>query len=85
VNTLDLGEQSAGTLPFSWNGTDANGNTLADGSYTLKAQVGSGSSAQAASTDVAAQVLSVSPTSSGIMLNLQGLGAVALSQVQQII
>jgi len=85
VNTLDLGVQSAGTVPFTWNGTNSSGSSLATGAYTLSAQVGSGSSAQTAATDVAAQVLSVSPTSSGIMLNLAGLGPVALSQVQQII
>ena len=85
VNTLDLGVQSAGTVPFTWNGASSSGAAQATGTYTISAQVGSGSSAQAATTDVAAQVLSVSPTSSGIMLNLAGLGPVPLSQVQQII
>jgi flagellar basal-body rod modification protein FlgD len=84
VNTLDLGVQSAGTVPFTWNGQDANGNAQSAGTYIIQAQVGSGSSAQTANTEVAAQVLSVTPSSSGIMLNLQGLGQVALSQVQQI-
>lgn len=86
VNTLDLGVQSAGTVPFSWNGTDASGNAQPAGTYTLSAQVGSGATAQAATTDVAAQVLSVSPSSSsGITLDLQGLGQVPFSQVQQIL
>jgi flagellar basal-body rod modification protein FlgD len=77
VNTLDLGVQSAGTVPFTWNGQDANGNALATGTYT---------SAQAASTDVAVQVLSVVPsTGSGVELNLQGMGQVPLSSIQQIL
>jgi flagellar basal-body rod modification protein FlgD len=84
VNTLDLGVQSAGTVPFTWNGNNSGGSSQATGAYTISAQVGSGSSAQSAPTEVVAQVLSVSPTSSGMMLNLQGLGQVALSQVQQI-
>jgi flagellar basal-body rod modification protein FlgD len=86
VNTLDLGVQSAGTVPFTWNGQNASGTAQPAGSYTIKAQVGSGSSATAATTEVAAQVLSISPnTSNGIMLNLQGLGQVGLTQVQQIL
>ena len=85
VNTLDLGVQSAGTVPFTWNGTDSNGNTAAAGAYSVSAQVGSGSSAQSATTDVAAQVLSVTPSSNGVMLDLAGIGEVPFSQVQQII
>jgi len=85
VNTLDLGVQSAGTVPFTWNGTDSSGNAAATGAYSISAQVGSGSSAQSATTDVAAQVLSVTPSASGLMLDLAGLGEVPFSQVQQII
>lgn len=86
VNTIDLGVQSAGTVPFTWNGQDSGGNALATGTYTIKAQVGSGGSAQAASTDVAVQVLSVVPNSgNGVELNLQGMGQVPLSSVQQIL
>lgn len=86
VGTLDLGVQSAGTVPFSWDGKDASGNELPSGTYTISAQVGSGSTAQAASTDVAAVVNSVSMSSAGTLtLNLQGLGAVPFSSVVQII
>jgi flagellar basal-body rod modification protein FlgD len=86
VGTLDLGVQSAGTVPFSWDGKDAAGNSLPAGTYTLSAQVGSGGSAQAATTDVAAVVNSVSMSSSGALtLNLQGLGDVPFSNVRQII
>ena len=86
VGTLDLGVQSAGTVPFSWNGKDASGNELPSGTYTISAQVGSGGNTQAATTDVAAIVNSVSMSSSGALtLNLQGLGAVPFSSVVQII
>lgn len=86
VGTLDLGTQSAGNVPFSWNGKDDSGNALPTGTYTITAQVGSGSSAQAATTEVMAQVLSVSVNASGALtLNLQGLGQVPFSQVQQIL
>jgi flagellar basal-body rod modification protein FlgD len=37
VNTIDLGKQSAGTIPVGWTPTDSAGNTLADGTYTITA------------------------------------------------
>jgi flagellar basal-body rod modification protein FlgD len=85
VGTLDLGTQSAGTVPFTWDGTDGSGNTLPAGTYTISAQVGSGASAQAADTDVAAIVDSVSLNNGNLVLNLQGLGPVPFSSVRQII
>lgn len=37
VNTIDLGKQSAGTIPVSWTPTDTSGNALADGTYSIVA------------------------------------------------
>ena len=37
VNTVDLGKQSAGTIPVGWTPTDSSGNTLPDGTYTITA------------------------------------------------
>lgn len=85
VGTLDLGVQSAGTVPFSWDGKDASGSVLPTGNYTISALVGSGSSAQAATTDVAAVVDSISLANGSLMLNLQGIGQVPFSNVRQII
>lgn len=85
VGTLDMGVQPAGTAAFKWDGKDASGNALPQGSYSITAQVGSGANAQAADTDVAALVESVSFGSSGLMLNLQGLGEIPFSSVRQII
>lgn len=36
VRTLELGGQSAGLRQFTWDGKDANGKVVADGSYTFK-------------------------------------------------
>lgn len=36
VRTLDLGRQAAGLRQFAWDGKDANGKALPDGSYTYK-------------------------------------------------
>ncbi|TCW81324.1 flagellar hook assembly protein FlgD [Burkholderia sp. SRS-46] len=38
VNTINAGQQSAGTVPFNWKPTDAAGNALPDGKYTVSAQ-----------------------------------------------
>jgi flagellar basal-body rod modification protein FlgD len=37
VNTIDLGKQSAGTIPVGWTPTDTAGNALPDGTYTITA------------------------------------------------
>ncbi|MBI3448218.1 MAG: hypothetical protein HY049_04780 [Acidobacteria bacterium] len=36
VRTLDLGAHAAGRFSFAWDGKDAQGNTVADGDYTLR-------------------------------------------------
>ncbi|TKC89262.1 flagellar hook assembly protein FlgD [Trinickia terrae] len=37
VNTINLGKESAGTVPVTWKPVDASGNTLANGTYTISA------------------------------------------------
>lgn len=86
VRTLNLGTQSAGTVPFYWDGTDGNGNALPAGTYQIKAEALVNGSPTAVNSDVYASVDSVnlSSTNSGIELNLSGLGTVPLSQVIQV-
>lgn len=73
VNTIDLGAQQAGTVPVSWKPTDASGNTLADGTYTVSA-VGTSSTGGTTTetTLTGAQVRSVvqqSDGTTGLLLN----------------
>ena len=49
VNTIDLGKQSAGTIPVGWTPTDTAGNALPDGTYTISA-VGTINGQQATAT-----------------------------------
>ncbi len=85
VNSMDLGPQAAGQVPFTWNGQDSNGVAMPAGTYQIKADVVNGSSTVAANTLIASNVDSVSlGGSQGIMLNLAGMGPVALSSVTQI-
>ncbi|AXF15826.1 flagellar hook assembly protein FlgD [Paraburkholderia caledonica] len=52
VNTIDLGKQSAGTIPVGWTPTDSAGNALPDGTYTISA-VGTINGQQATATTLA--------------------------------
>jgi flagellar basal-body rod modification protein FlgD len=87
VSQIDLGPQSAGLANFSWNGIAGNGSPAPAGTYTLTAQyAGSTSGGTAATTLVNGTVESVSmgAGSSGLTLNVSGVGSVPLSSVQQL-
>lgn len=86
VNTINAGAQSAGTVPLNWTPTDAAGNTLPDGKYTISATyTDSSGSPNAATTLSAAQVESVVKQSDGTPgLVLSNGGTVGLSQVASI-
>ncbi len=86
VRTLDLGKQSeAGMVPFSWDGKDDSGNTVADGAYTFS------SAAKADGKVVQGTNLSLGMVSSVMLsggvstLKVTGLGDVAMSAVRQIL
>jgi flagellar basal-body rod modification protein FlgD len=83
VNSIDLGTQQAGLAPFSWNGKDSNGNTVASGTYSISASNGSST---ALSTYAAGAVTGVGygGSSTGTYLQVTGIGGVPLSQVAQI-
>lgn len=87
VRQMNLGAQSSGIAQIDWDGLDSTGRRLPAGQYTMNAQVvdSANNSALAAATYVAGNVNSVSlSASNGISLNVQGAGAVAFSQVLQI-
>jgi flagellar basal-body rod modification protein FlgD len=87
VRTVGLGAQSAGNASFTWDGTEQNGSRAPAGTYTLTAQyVGQTSTSKAASTAVNGTVESVSmgAGSSGLTLNVAGVGSVPFSSLQQI-
>jgi len=87
VSQINLGAQSAGLANFSWNGTTGNGSQAPAGTYTLTAQyAGATSGGTAATTLVNGTVESVSmgAGSTGLTLNVAGVGSVPFSGVQQI-
>ena len=86
VQTINLGAQSAGLANFTWNGEDSSGAAAPAGTYTLSATVAGVSSSTAVTTLVNGTVDSVTMGSgtTGLTLNVAGLGSVPFSSVQQI-
>lgn len=85
VQSINLGAQSAGLANFTWNGQTSSGAAPA-GTYTLAAQVNGVAAGTAVSTLVSGTVDSVTMGSgtTGLSLNIAGLGSVLFSSVQQI-
>ncbi|WP_175715517.1 flagellar hook assembly protein FlgD [Burkholderia ambifaria] len=86
VNTINAGKQAAGTVPFNWTPTDAAGNALPDGKYTVSAQyTGSDGKTYAPTVLAAAQVQSVIKQADGTAgLVLSNGTTVGLTQVASI-
>jgi flagellar basal-body rod modification protein FlgD len=86
IHTSDLGPQdAAGSVPFQWDGTTDNGAVAPDGSYTFEVLAEQGGKAVAATALAVGQVGSVSLGVQGAMLNVIGLGPVAMSEVKEIL
>jgi len=86
VQSINLGGQAAGLANFSWNGQMSNGSQAPAGAYTLSAQVAGVSGGTAITTLVNGTVDSVTmgAGTTGLTLNIAGLGSVPFSSVQQI-
>jgi len=88
VQDTDLGVQSAGTVPFTWDGTDANGTMVSPGVYNIQATANIGGNNTVLETDINSQVDSVSMASgtNGLKVNLAGgLGSVDFNKIKQIL
>ena len=86
VKNIDLGDQSAGTINFTWDGTDNDGEAAAAGTYTFKAEATVDGSAVAQTTYLPSVVSSVTvgSTAGAFTLNLANGESVALSDVKTI-
>ncbi|MFD2883021.1 flagellar hook assembly protein FlgD [Pseudomonas lini] len=86
IRTLELGSQSAGNASFIWDGKDDAGAVAPAGTYTFGATATIDSKATSLITYLPATVNSVTISQTGgeLMLNLAGMGSVALSKVQTI-
>ena len=86
VKSINLGAQTAGLADFTWNGQASDGSAAPAGTYTLSAQVAGAASGTAVTTLVSGTVDSVTmgAGTTGLTLNVDGLGSVPFSSVQQI-
>lgn len=86
IKTLELGPQSAGNASFIWDGTNASGEKVDPGTYRFDAKATVDGASVALGTLLPATVTSVTLSQTGgeMMLNLSGVGQVALSKVQTI-
>lgn len=86
VNRINLGAQNAGQVSFMWDGKDSSGNVAPNGTYTFQAEAAIDGKTVAMSTNLPANVDSVTLGLNGaeMTLNLAGLGSVALSKVKVI-
>jgi flagellar basal-body rod modification protein FlgD len=87
VKQINLGAQSTGLANFTWNGQQGDGSQAPAGQYTLSAQVAGVGSGAAVSTYVNGTVQSVTmggTGTTGLTLNIAGLGSVPFSSVEQI-
>jgi flagellar basal-body rod modification protein FlgD len=85
VREITLGQQEEGMVQFSWDGFTDTGDYADSGQYTLSATATIDDADQALSTMVYANVDSVSiGSSSGVLVNLEGLGLVTMDDILEI-
>ncbi|MFZ1180353.1 MAG: flagellar hook assembly protein FlgD [Herbaspirillum sp.] len=85
VRVLDLGQQSAGTLPIIWDGTTDDGSKAADGQYTFDVTASSGSATVSATALAFGVVSSVSTGTDGVRLNVSNIGTIKTTDIVQIL
>lgn len=88
VQTIDLGAQATGSVPFSWDGTNSKGVMASPGVYKIAASATIAGNNTALVTDINSQVdsVSVGAGGAGIKVNLAGgLGSVNVNQIKQIL
>ncbi len=87
VQRLNLGQQPAGLVRFTWDGVDSSGRRADSGLYQVTARVVRGTEVESAPTVIEAEIQSVTlgQFGGGMTLNLAGGQEMPLGQVYQII
>jgi flagellar basal-body rod modification protein FlgD len=87
IGTKNLGVQSAGPVPFVWDGTKDNGNLADPGVYKVQVEASIDGVNTVLQPDIQSRVESVAMDSgkNGLQVNLAGLGAVNFNQIKQIL
>jgi flagellar basal-body rod modification protein FlgD len=82
-----LGNQSAGDVPFTWDGTNEAGTLASPGAYKIAAAAAVDGKNVVQTTDINSKVESVSMANgtSGMKVNLVGANSVDFGKVKQIL
>lgn len=84
IRNVELGAQSEGTLPLTWDGKTNDGSVAANGDYKIEVAATIGGQAVEAASLGYAKVLSVSNVNGGIKLNLSNNSSVGTTDVKEI-
>lgn len=86
VRTIDMGDVGAGNQRFEWDGLDSQGQPAAEGIYTFSAYGTVNGNGEELATATYAHVESVSlgGGTSGVNLNLKGLGGILLTDAIEV-
>jgi len=84
LHKVDLGAQKAGLLSFQWDGTTDSGAAAVAGNYSFKVEATSGGQKIDTTALAVGLVDGVTNGKSGVTLNVNGVGAIALSDVRQV-
>lgn len=84
IRNVELGAQSEGTLPLTWDGKTNDGTVAANGDYKIEVNASIGGKSVDASSLGYAKVLSVSNVNGGIKLNLSNNSSVSTTDVKEI-
>jgi flagellar basal-body rod modification protein FlgD len=88
IRNIELGSHAAGSVPFSWDGTNDAGNPASPGVYQVQVQSLLNGNNTALTPNIESQVESVSMGSGtqGVQVNLAGgLSSVSFNQIKQIL
>lgn len=87
IRDLDLGTQGAGKTAFTWDGMDGSGQFANPGVYKIQASAMIDGVNTVLATNIKSEVESVTMAngSSGLQVNLLGLGPVKFNQIKQIL
>ncbi len=87
IRKIPLGQQSAGAVPFSWDGLDSNGTPVSPGLYNVQAEANIDGEHTVFQPTIDAKVESVTMSNggNGVQVNLAGLGAVGFNKIKQIL
>jgi len=84
VNTMQLGAQKAGVLPFAWDGKTDAGTAAANGAYKFSAEAVLADKTTTPATLAYGTVNAVTPGVKGATVDVGTLGGFALSAVKQV-